>query len=506
MARLYKEQATVDRSPKVPETGLITAFEKKRQAGVDALGSQAEHLDKVQVQKEKTLYTNMEIAGKQIYKNAYELFPHQSKEYEEFVGKGLKEVYSQFPDSEEKMNIMAKVSISGTGYNASVQKNVADDREKLWWASVRDNSNITLDSAQQGLSGFFSGKDKALGLEEKTFQKAAFDDAKMNIEQEYSKRNMLDSGGNFVYSVTERARRVDLHDNMYKYALIGYAGKNIQNNREGVIKTRNGLVEDRDLLVKQHGFSNEDIQDAITEMDKVISGQSTGDDIIRDSTIRSQNEAVVKGMKIQSDGSVKNKEYNNIDSIMRESVNLDASAGSYTSTAEKKKWAKQKGDVSRALLKQIKDGAKLSKEARGKGGMFKLIDLKETVAETAVSEVKKNMDFLKGTRLYTKYDKNGRDSKEADMYRNVLGGLMEAEGVDINNTVTDADSLKIRGLATKQYWDYCDTILGYKPNLEAVNADDKTKQYNALINAYSQQEILSGFTSFFDKIKGGLKQ
>ncbi len=459
MANIYTERAKTVRTPQQLDTGLMEGFERKRQQGLDIVGKSIEHAEAQQAAEEKSLMDQTETSAMQVYKNGYTIHGDNQQEYAKFVGEGLEKIYAEVPDSREKARIMAKVGIAGTGYNARVQKNAMDNREKLIVEREKDNTFASIDSAKAGLSGLFASQDTNLSPEQQIEQRQAFDDAQIPLFNAYQKRNNQDRNGNFIYSKPERALIEDAWENRGSYALLDYASDNITNNRNGVVELRNSLVENKKDVQERYNISDEQFAKTLSGMDKIVKGQTTAEDLQKAESIQLVNSATVKDMEINVDGTVDNSEFANIDSMINVYKQLKASTTAYTTNTDREKLAKEKGKVSRAIIKDIEDGANL-KDRRS--GFQKFLKRKPNVGETAVIEIDKNIEKLSQSYMFQQLDKDEQDNIKAGMYIEVLGGLQDAEEIDLKDNDNPKGKEIAKKIATGTYYKQIEGIVGYK--------------------------------------------
>ena len=482
MPQIYKEQGKVIRQPEAPDTSLMQGFEKQRQGGLDALGKQVDQRrkqeafeEKKQLSEEKSISTQLQTAAMQIYKNGYTLHENDPAEYEKFVGENLDKLYSKFPDSDAKVSAMAQVSIGGSGYNAKIQRKKADRELMVKNRGIRANAFTSNDNAQAGLGGLYSGQDNNLSPEDKATQKKAFEDSKMIIHKNYMSRYDQDVNGNYIFTAPERAALEEEWDKIGYNALIGYAGENIQSNRKGVVDLKNKMIENKEAFQKEHNVSDKDFDKAIKNIDKIVKGQTTQKELVKHENIQTVNNATLKDMDIQIDGSVVNDQYDNIDEQVAVYNQLQAgvSEGAYASTTDREKIASQLGDVSRAIIKTVEDGAKLSDTGKW------FID---NAGEAAVKEINKNLDAISTSYLYRGRSENDKDTMKADMYVKVLGGLMQDKNFDIKGKNDPKAKAYAQSIALGYYYQAIDGILGYTP--KAKDPDDPVSVKWAYDEAY----------------------
>jgi len=483
MPQIYKEQGKVIRQPEAPDTSLMQGFEKQRQGGLDALGKQVDQRrkqvafeEKKQLSEEKSISTQLQTAAMQIYKNGYTLHENDPAEYEKFVGENLDKLYSKFPYSDAKVSAMAQVSIGGSGYNSKIQRKKADRELMVKNRGIRANAFTSNDNAQAGLGGMYAGQDNNLSPEDKATQAKAFQDSKMIIHKNYMSRYDQDVNGNYIFTAPERAALEEEWDKIGYNALIGYAGENIQSNRKGVVDLKNKMIENKEAFQKEHNVSDKDFDKAIKNIDKIVKGQTTQKELVKNENIQTVNNATLKDMDIQIDGSVDNDQYDNIDEQVRVYGQLQSgiAEGAYSSTADREKIAKQLGDVSRAIIKTVDDGAKLSERT------YRWTP--DNAGEAAVKEINDNLDSISNSYKYREMSKNEKDALKADMYVKVLGGLMQDENFNIEGKNDPKANEKAKSIALGYYYQAIDGILGYTP--KAKDPDDPVSVKWAYDEAY----------------------
>lgn len=482
MADIYQERAKTVRRPSAPDTSIMKYMDKKREKGLSLVEQNAKFMVDQQVKEEQAIANNLEKAANQVYKNGYTLYGHQPKQYKEFIDKGLKEVYSAVPDSKAKSRAQANVSITGSGYNTRVEKNYMDDRESIRNEHAKDKTFMEMDNAKAGLSGLFAMQDNNLSPAQRLDQAKSFRDAQIPLFKAYNQRYRQDSNGNFVYSAPERAAIEDSWENRGRYALIDYAGDNITNNRKGVVELRSGLVENKERVQEAYDISDEAFAKTLTDMDKIISRQTTADDLRKVESMQVVNTATVKDVDVQADGSVGSKEYDNIDTLVGVFGQLKESEreGAYASGADREKIAKEKGKIATAIIKQVEDGVDL-KHDRDWYQKWQ----RPNVGEVAVMHVNQNIDKLERTTAFQNLDADEKADIKAQMYVDVLGGLEEAEGISLKDK-DNAQGMEIaKKVATGAYYSQIEAIVGEKPYVK--NPDDPEEVRMSYENALYQK-------------------
>lgn len=469
MADIYKRQVQMQRKPSELDTAPMKYFDKKREEGGNLIQANAEFWQKKQEAEEKSVVTNLEKGANQVYKNAYTLYGHDPKEYKKFVKEGLDKLYTAVPDGRAKRQAMANVSITGSGYDTRVEKNWMDDQEMRRNAQYKDAMFMQVDNAKAGLSGLFAMQDENLSPEQRLAQAESFRDAQIPLMRAYKSRYAQDSNGNFIYSSAERATLADAWENRGRYALLDYAGDNITTNRKGVVTLRSGLVENKDTVMEAYDISEEQFAKTLDDMDKIIAGQSTAQDLMKAESMQVVNKAVVKDMKIEPDGKVGNKEYNNIDTMVGVFETLKGSEreGAYASKADRLKIAEEKGKVARAIIYGIEEEVDLKHD---RNWLQKTFKVRPNVGETAVMHVNKNIDKLSQTMAFQNLDKDEQDAIKADMYVQVLGGLQKAENISLKDKDNPQAMEIAKATATDAYYRQIEGIVGGKPYVK--NPDD----------------------------------
>lgn len=482
MADIYQKRAKAVRTPSTPDTRLMAAFDKKREKGLDMVKRQALFLTEQEDKAKKSVLTSLGKAANQVYKNGYTLYGNQPKEYKEFIDKGLSEVYAAVPDSKGKRVVQANVSIIGSGFNTRVQKNYMDNQEAIRNEQIKSKTFIEIENAKAGLSGLFAMQDNNLSPEQKLQQAEAFKDAQIPLFKAYNQRNRQDSNGNFIYSAPERAALEDSWNNRGRYAVLDYAGDNITTNRKGVVELRNGLVENKQKVQEEYDISDEDFAKTLSDMDKIISRQTTAKDLRKVASMQVVNTATVKDVKVKVDGSVGNKKYNNIDTLVGVFGQLKAAEreGAYSSSSDRGKIATEKGKIAVAIIKHIEDGVDL-KDERG----FFTKWQRPNVGEVAVMNINKNIDTLEKTTVFQNLEQSEKDEIKAQMYVDVLGGLQKAEGISLDDKDNTQGLELAKKTATGAYYSQIESIVGHKPYVK--NPDDPEQVRMAYENALYQK-------------------
>jgi len=490
MAQIYKRKVKTVREPSVPDTGLMTAFEKKRAGAVEAIGKTAETIEKRLQKQEESIFDLLEAKALQIYKNGYDLYNNNVDEYNKFTTEELQKLYESVPDSDAKNKVMAKVAIAGSGYDAKVTRRHWDQQEKVANMRFKDATFTAIDSATEGLGSLFAASDNNLTDEQKREQMQAFLDAQIPLYTAYENRLATDSNKNPIFSAAEKKVIEDRWENRGSYALLDYAGENIQTNREGVVALRQRLVENKNEFQEQLGIDDKAYAKTLSDLDKIISGQTTAHDLKNAEIAKIVNSATVKDMEIGIDGDVGNKKYNNIDTTVGIYRQLEQAEreGAYTSRADREKLAAEKGKVARAVIKQIEDevGLKYRKGKRHRAleittlGMYKY---RPNIGETAVAEVNKNLGKLETSLLYQDLTDDEKAQVKANMYIDVLGGLREAEGIELRDSSSPKGTELAKRVATGSYYKQIESLVGYKVVAEDPNdpASVKIAYDNALL-------------------------
>lgn len=485
MGQIYKEQARVDRTPAPLDVSTMELFDNKRRAAIEKGQTSTDFLLKTQIQEQQSIADQTETAALQVYKNGFSLYGNDQAKYTEFVSTNLEKIYGELPDSQIKRSSMAKVSMTGSGYNARVEKNTMDQKEAVAKESFKKNTFTAIESSKAGLSSLFAAQDQNLSPVQRVDQIKAFQDAQVPLKNAFDNRYAQDSNGNFIYSAPERAMIEDSWESRGSYALLDYASDNIVNNREGVVALRNGILENKADVQERYGISDEKFASTLAGMDKIIKGQTTSADLAKVQGSQLVNRETVKDMEIQTDGTVDNNEYDNIDNLVEVWGQLKASesAGVYTSATERKALGKEQGAVSRAIIKQVEDGVELTHK---RNWFQKATKQAPNIGEVAVMEVNENIDKLENSMIFNNLSKDEKDNIKASMYVEVLGGLQQAEGITLSESDNPQASKVAQKIALGTYYKQVEGIVGSKPFVSTP--DDPQSVKMAYDNALMQHD------------------
>lgn len=497
MAQIYKEQVREKITPSVPDTGLMSFFEKKRAASVEKLGRISDVLAKRMEKGEKSVGDNLEAKALQIYKNGYDLYNNNPPAYNKFTTGELKKLYATTPDSDIKTRAMAKVALTGSGYDAKVTRRYWDKQEKVANTRFKDATFTSMDSATEGLGSLFSASDNNLTDEQKVEQMQAFKDAQIPLWNAYQSRFKTDNNGNSIFTTAERALIEDKWDNRGSYAVLDYAGENIQTNREGVVALRNRLVEKQDELKKHLGIDDKAYAKTLNDLDKIIKGQTTAHDLKNSQIAQIVNTATVKDMEIAIDEkgvSIGNSKYDNIDTTVAVYRDLQQAEreGAYTDKPDREKLAKEKGKVALAIISQVEDEVGL----KDKSATDWLPWGRANVGETAVISLKENISKLETSLIYQDLSDDEQSEMKANMYIEVLGGLQEAEGIELKDKNNPKSIELAKRISTGVYYKQIEALVGRK--VVAMNPDDPASvrmAYDNALREYDNTKALAAIRS-----------
>ncbi|MCP3684170.1 MAG: hypothetical protein GY861_15925 [bacterium] len=452
MARIYKEQATTAFDPTAPDTRLMEAFTKERAGAVKQLGDiadiqlkRAETIEKANLKEEKSLADMTKSQALQVYKNAQITYPNDPQKYAEMVEKGLKTVYDAVPDSDAKTRVQAEVSISGSGYNARVNKSYQDKLETVRNDRIKKG---TLDNADAAISNSGFGlvsADQNLTPEAKLQQAQAYEDARLTMLSAYNARNNKDNNGNLLLSPSQIADIEDKWENFGYYSALDYAGDNIATNRKGVVALRNFAKNNPAEYKEMYGVSDDTYAKTIRDMDKVISNQTTAQDLFIAQQARTENTGTFKAMEIKvvGDEIEMNQEYNNLnDTIgLLTNIKLAEKDGFYAEKSEQKLANKQKIALSKAINRQV--DRQVGVEGQ-RNAISKFFRKPANVGEVAYNQVNENITELSEMFALSASNDDDIEQVKADFYVQTLGKLQEA-GISL----TDREDQKSKDIARK---------------------------------------------------------
>jgi hypothetical protein len=296
---IYTKRQSLDVSPAEPD---FTA-EKMVQAQVaDIQGMAQQQKDyeakQLQAQKDfelKEQQKNIDFVNNinkkeadQILDNAFTLYPDNKKEYDKYVNENVSKVINRITDENEKVKLLAELSITNSKYDAKITKNTIDKQNKVYNGIIKDTVLMSIDSSTVGLSSIFEIGDKNLSLDMKQQQEKAFIDASIDLRKAYDKKDLKDDNGNFIFSQSERKTIADAYENRAKYALLKYTSDNIDSNRQGVVNTYNYLKDNRNEVMKKYGLDIKEYDKTLRDMDKIIRQESTYDIIKTEGMFKTQ--------------------------------------------------------------------------------------------------------------------------------------------------------------------------------------------------------------------------
>lgn len=479
MAQIYREQVQTQVTPTAPDTQIMQYEDKKRQAGLDTLGKLADRTMEIErkriAQEEESLKDLTKKKALQAIQNAYTEFGNDPNTYEKVAQKSLKTIFDAVPDSPVKTNVMADVSIDKTGYDAKVRRQYRDKQEKIYLERYKDSVLSEVDAATSTLSnGFFTEDDVNTYTPEELLQRGnAYKDAEGKLARAYQSIYATDSNGNFVYSASERAMIKDRFENRGFYGAVDYVQDNVQNNYESAIKLRNRFENNKELVMKQYGIESDEMYNkTLSAMDKVISGQRTGDTEKQIHSTQTLLNARVKDLDLKAnpDGSFKvgNKKMNNLNETIGLLTAYDQAeaSGMYPDEVDKKKLYNEKAKLNKVVIDQIESNIPVKNKFWDFGAL--------NTGETALIQSNNNLNELIENSGIT--DEQQILDIKSQFYRQTLGELQKA-GVSLEGN-TDQDLAK--KVANKAYYDYAKKIVG-DINI-GENDDPRTKINEALLD------------------------
>lgn len=486
MAQIYEEQVRVNRDPMAPDTGLMDYFEKGRK---DAIGT-IDHNIKVEFERRETQKQSLKdltlMQAKQVYQNAATLYNNDTKKYSEVVTKGLETIYKAVPDGPEKINIMAEVSIFGSGYDTKVKRGELDKQENIWKTRQRDLTMQSSDAALQTLgTSMLVPSDVNTGkytTQEYMNIAQSYKDSELQLKKSYDQRYMVDRNGNPIFSDSERAQLEDRWTNRGYYAVLGYAQNNVQTDYNGVVDTLDWLKANKDIAKQKYGYSDDVYAKTINTMDKIISGQMTPQQELQNTLVQVTDKAQYDALELKVDKTgnvvVKNNKMNNLTDTISVFSQMQANENAYVGP-EKEKQYKQLAMVSQAVVDQVE--TKIGVKGDRWWIQKKLGIGTPNAGEIAITQVNNNLDTVISTMGIT--NKDDVNVLKATMYRDTMNEL-KAGGVDLTGKQDPEISRKV---ANNVYKKYVESVVGKVPYKEGE--DPKLALNNALLQYKHNQSV-----------------
>lgn len=454
MAQIYEEKAQVKRQSLPVDTAEMEYFNKKANFNLGNVEKWADETIQVEtkrrVEQEKSLMDLTELQASTVYKNAIELYPYEPGKYSEYVSKGLKEVYDAVPDSDGKRNIMAKVAINGSNYDAKVASNKMDKDEKV---SIDRVKELTTDKMQRGIAGlqysYLSEKMAADMTPEERLEwgKNAID-AQVQMKEAYNTiYNARDRRGNAIYSDTDRAWAKEAYENREVLGMTEYIAAYADKDYEGCAKLIN------DFSLGEDEVSRQKTEESKKDMQAVLEKRVTPQQLIANK--EAQIKIAAKANEIGlDDGKVKGK-YNNLNASV-DYLNETEQAyenGVYLKEEEKKKGRERLVQASMFFADQIEsEFPRVEGQRRWWDHLFKA---EPNASEQAIIDINTSLSDLQEA---SGMDDDTMKIAKKDMYKQVFGQAQES-GQNMKSKKAE-DKEAIRQLSNAAFINQTERLLG----------------------------------------------
>ena len=271
MAQIYKQQVQEQRRPNQPNTAPLEYFDKKRQAGLDAIDKMSstliEEQQKAAVSKFESTFDLAKMKMKSAMNQALEVNPISSAGYSEMATPAIQEIADTLSDGPEKVHLLAEMSIynSDKSFTADINKVKADDKNRTMQinASVDSDVEDIMNNADQ----FVTDEGELQSPEQGTVSMMALSDLKRSL-------NAKDRNGNYVVSeakrkAIEQKEKIILYEGLKLKAFKGY-----DENPEAAKEMLSVMQNNKEETLEKYGHDIDAYESTVAFLENLENGVS----------------------------------------------------------------------------------------------------------------------------------------------------------------------------------------------------------------------------------------